>query len=50
MPRDQHRGREANAEAKAGHTEPNRDNVKARGPTSSTQKEARVTQRVPKVV
>ena len=49
MPRDQRRSREADAEARAGHTEPNRDNVEAKGHASSMQREEGVTQRVPEV-
>ena len=48
MPRDQRRGRKREAAANAGHTEPSRDSVEARGPASSTQRVAGVTQRVPK--
>ena len=47
VPRDQRRGREVDAEARAGYAEPNRDNTEARGPASSTQMASGVTQRVP---
>jgi len=41
--RDQCRGRERDAAARAGHPEPSRDNVEAKGPASSMQRAARVT-------
>jgi len=46
VPRDQRRSRAREVAARAGHAEPNRDSVEARGTASSTQRAAGLTQRV----
>ena len=43
VPRDQPRGKEVDAEARAGHAEPNKDNTEVKGPAPSMQRAARVT-------
>ena len=47
VPRYQCRGKELEAAVRAGHTDPSRDSTEAKGPASSMQKAAGVTQRVP---